>query len=153
VSDVEKSRLVAWNREMRAVHSRLREILQLVRTSLDAPELPARELLLYCHGFCVALSRHHLAEDAVLFPELSAQHPDLGDTIRRLQQDHSMIAHLITQLEHTVATAGSAEQLALHVEGIGAIMESHFRYEERQLLGILEALEVDQPIARMLGEF
>ena len=153
MSDVEKSRLVAWNREMRAVHTRLREILGLVRTSLDAPELPAGELLLYCHGFCVALSRHHVAEDTELFPVLSTRHPELGDTIRTLQQDHSMIAHLIADLEHAVATAGSPEQLALHVEGIGAIMESHFRFEERQLLGILETLELDQPIARVLGEF
>ena len=153
MSDVEKSRLVAWNREMRAVHARLREILGLVRTSLDAPELPTRELLLYCHGFCVALSRHHVAEDVALFPELSARHPELGDTIRKLQQDHSLIAHLIAELEHAVATADSSEQLALHVEGIGAIMESHFRYEERQLLEVLETLEWDQPIARVLGEF
>jgi len=153
VSDVEKNRLVAWDREMRAVHTRLREILELVRASLDASELPPRELLLYCHGFCVALSRHHIAEDAELFPVLSARHPELGDTIRKLQQDHGMIAHLIADLEHAVAMAGSPEQLALHVEGIGAIMESHFRFEERQLLEILETLEVDQPIARVLGEF
>ena len=32
-------------------------------------------------------------------------------------------------------------------------MESHFRYEERQLLEVLETLEWDQPIARVLGEF
>ena len=147
------SRRAGWSPGTARCAPRLREILGLVRTSLEAPELPTRELLLYCHGFCVALSRHHVAEDVALFPELSARHPELGDTIRKLRQDHSLIAHLIAELEHAVATADSSEQLALHVEGIGAIMESHFRYEERQLLEVLETLEWDQPIARVLGEF
>ena len=138
---------------MLAVHARLREVLDLVRVSLEAPETPARELLLYCHGFCVALDRHHRAEDVALFPELTARHPGLADTIGKLRQDHSMIAHLISGLENAVAAAGSADELSRHVEGIGAIMESHFRYEERQLLGILETLQLDARPERMLGEF
>ena len=32
-----------------------------------------------------------------------------------------------------------------HVEGVDAIMESHFRYEERELVGLLDALEGHGP--------
>ena len=32
-----------------------------------------------------------------------------------------------------------------HLEGVDAIMESHFRYEERSLVGVLDAVEGDGP--------
>jgi hypothetical protein len=38
-----------------------------------------------------------------------------------------------------------------HLEGIAAIMESHFRYEERQLLSVLETLSLDAPPEEVLG--
>lgn len=39
------------------------------------------------------------------------------------------------------------------MDGIGAIMESHFRYEERQLLGVLDALDLDAEVTEVLGPF
>jgi hypothetical protein len=63
VSEGEKTRLIAWTRELRAVHGRLREALRVTRSALDG-EAPAavasRELLLFCHGFCAALTAHHV---------------------------------------------------------------------------------------------
>ena len=32
-----------------------------------------------------------------------------------------------------------------HLEGVDAIMESHFRYEERELVALLDALVGDGP--------
>ncbi|HEX2290928.1 MAG TPA: hemerythrin domain-containing protein, partial [Pseudonocardiaceae bacterium] len=61
-----------------------------------------RETLLYCWGFCAALSGHHRSEDQVLFPQLSQAHPDLVPVIRQLTQDHNMIGHLIGQLERSL---------------------------------------------------
>ena len=43
------------------------------------------------------------------------------------------------------------EELALHLEGIAAIMESHFRYEERQLLTVLETLHLEAAPGDVLG--
>lgn len=95
VTEGEKARLIAWSRELRTVHERLREALQLTRAALAAgePAEPAqRDLLLFCHGFCAALTGHHEGEDRELFPAIAAAHPELRDTLGKLQQDHSMIA-------------------------------------------------------------
>ena len=51
-----------------------------------------------------------------------------------------MIEHLLTALEAAVARAAPPSELDRHLEGLSAIMESHFRYEERQLLTVLETL-------------
>lgn len=57
-----------------------------------------RELIHSFHSFCVSLTGHHDGEDRTLFPALNEAHPELGDTIRKFMQDHSMIAHLIGEL-------------------------------------------------------
>lgn len=140
----EAGRLVAWDRELREVHDRLRGALRVAREAadVDVPDA-ARDLLLYCHGFCVALSGHHLGEDRALFPSLRVAHPQLAPVIAKLEQDHSMIASLLAGLRAAVDAAESGERLARHLEGLAAIMESHFRFEERELLGILSSLELD----------
>ncbi|VXC01017.1 hemerythrin domain-containing protein [Citricoccus sp. K5] len=77
----ETHRLVAWSRELREVHHRLRAALE--QAALDRSESPA--------------------------------------------------------------------VLERHLDGIGAIMESHFRYEERQLLAVLETLALDSAPGDVLG--
>jgi hemerythrin-like domain-containing protein len=152
----ETSRLVAWSRELRAVHDLLRRALEVTREAVadgESAESATRELLLFCHGFCTALSGHHRGEDATLFPALLAQHPELRDTIAKLEQDHSMIEHLVSGLQAVVDRRGTSDELDRHLEGIAAIMESHFRYEERQLLGVLETLELDAGTEAALGPF
>jgi hemerythrin-like domain-containing protein len=158
VSEGEKTRLVAWYDEMRAVHGQLRRALELVReTAADDPAGadPAADLLVYCRGFCTALSRHHRAEDVVLFPELEARHPELGDVLRRLRQDHGMIGHLLGDLELALDRAGdpasSRTAVERHLDGVGAIMESHFRYEEKALGSVLAALDLDADRDAVLG--
>jgi hemerythrin HHE cation binding domain-containing protein len=156
VSSGDTSRLIAWHRELSAAHSRLRAALQLAQDSLTDPHLAdphraSRDLLLYCLGFCAALGGHHRSEDAGLFPELVGRHPELDETIAYLQQDHSMIAHLLGGLEKDVASQAPPEVIGRHLEGLAAIMESHFRYEERQLLGVLAALDLDASVPDMLG--
>jgi hemerythrin-like domain-containing protein len=153
VSEDEKHRLIAWNRELTAAHQRLRQALQVSREALNAGDAgPARaDLLLYCHGFCAALSGHHVSEDAALFPELSARHPGLKSTIAKLRQDHEMIAALLTQFSDALAAAAAPDQLGRHLDGLSAIMESHFRYEERQLLDALSALHLETDPHVLLG--
>ncbi|TDB82436.1 hemerythrin domain-containing protein [Micromonospora sp. KC721] len=150
----EKTRLVAWSRELRGVHDRLREALTVTRQALDAgePVEPAtRDLLLFCHGFCIALTAHHEGEDRHLFPAIAEQYPWLRDTLYYLRQDHSMIAHLLLGLQEAVARAAPPPELRQHVEGVAAIMESHFRYEERQLLTVLETLALGTDPDVVLG--
>lgn len=139
---------------MRAVHERLREALRVTRAAVDdgeAAEPATRDLLLFCHGFCAALTGHHEGEDRELFPAIAAAHPGLRETLRRLEQDHSMIAHLLTGVQAAVDRAASPAELGRHLEGIAAIMESHFRYEERRLLTVLETLTLDAAPHDVLG--
>ncbi|MET8115615.1 hemerythrin domain-containing protein [Streptomyces prasinus] len=154
MTERETTRLVAWSQELRRVHSRLREALSVTRASL-ADGTPGKatthELLLYCHGFCTALDGHHQGEDRTLFPAVAAAYPKLRPVLRSLEQDHSMIAHLLGGLRNAVDRAAPPEELDQHLEGIAAIMENHFRYEERQLLTVLETLELAAAPEEALG--
>jgi hemerythrin-like domain-containing protein len=154
VTEGEKTRLTTWSHELRRVHHRLREALQVTRTALargETTEPAARELLLFCHGFCTALTRHHSGEDRGLFPAIAEAHPGLRDTLCQLEQDHSMIAHLVTGMQAAVERGGAPSEIDRHLEGIAAIMESHFRYEERQLLTVLDTLALDADPQEVLG--
>lgn len=147
----DEARFVAWHHEMRAVHQRVRDALEVARESLRSGDATAGggDLLLYCRGFCTALSAHHTSEDGGLFPAIAARHPGLAAVLDKLRQDHSMIAHLVTELDR--ARGASAEEAERHLDGIGAIMESHFQYEERQLLTVLETLDLVADRNAMLG--
>jgi hemerythrin-like domain-containing protein len=162
VSEGEQGRLIAWNRELTAAHQRLRRAVRLARDAVDAGAAATgtvdtgdgasarADLLLYCQGFCAALSGHHVSEDGALFPELSARHPALRPVIAKLTQDHEMIAALLTQFDRALTSAAPSE-LALHLDGLSAIMESHFQYEERQLLGTLATLDLAADPRAVLG--
>lgn len=147
MSERETTRLVAWNQEMREVHRRLREAVRLI----TADELAPADLLLFCHGFCTALDGHHRGEDTTLFPAIEAAHPHLRPVLRALRQDHSMIAHLLGGLRDAVLSEAPPEELRRHLDGISAIMENHFRYEERQLLTVLETLHLTADPKEALG--
>lgn len=154
MSGGEEARLVAWGAEMRAVHDRLRGALRLslqaVAMGRNLPD-PGRELLLFCHGFCAALDGHHRGEEALLFPAVEAAHPDLAPQLRKLEQDHAMIGTLLAGLRSDVDRTADPATLGRHLDGLGAIKESHFRFEERTLLGILDRLGLDAPLAEVLG--
>jgi hemerythrin-like domain-containing protein len=153
VSEVESNRLIAWNRELVTAHQRLRQALRLTRDALDAGRAGplTTDLLLYCHGFCAALSGHHVSEDTALFPELSARYPELAATIAKLRQDHEVIASLLTQLNDALVSSAAPSDLARHLDGLSAIMESHFSYEERQLLEVLATLDLTADPNDLLG--
>jgi hemerythrin-like domain-containing protein len=153
VSDSEKSRLIAWNRELTAAHQRLRQALRVTRDAAGGGVAgPAgADLVLYCHGFCAALSGHHVSEDTALFPELSARHPELRSAIARLVQDHEMIAALLSQLNQALTAPAAPAELLRHLDGLSAIMESHFSYEERQLLNVLATLDLEADPRTLLG--
>ena len=88
---------------------------------------------------------------ARLFPELHESHPELDKTIAYLKQDHSMIAHLLAELERVVQSQAPPAEIGRHLEGVAAVMESHFRYEERQLLAVLADIDLDAAVTDVLG--
>ena len=151
---MDAARLIAWDQELRSAHARLRSALAATRASLEAgTAAPAAtsELVLYCIGFCTALDGHHAAEDRTLFPALRAQHPHLGPVIDKLMQDHSMLAHLLAGLRSATESGADTSSIGRHLDGIAAIMESHFRFEEREILEPLRELAVDADVPSTLG--
>ena len=154
MTERDTSRLIAWNNELRGVHNRLREALEVARASLGtggAVPTVSSDLFVYCRGFCVALGQHHRGEDRSLFPAIEAAHPELAPVLRNLEQDHSMIDSLTDELEAVVQRSASPAEVKRHLEGISAIMESHFAYEERQLLTVLETLALSAEPEAVLG--
>jgi hemerythrin-like domain-containing protein len=138
---------------MYRVHQRLRDALEDAQDAVadnGSAEI-AMDLLVHCRGFCTALDRHHRGEDAVLFPAIRAAHPHLARTLDTLTRDHSMIAHLIGGLDLAVTRGDPPSVLERHLDGLAAIMENHFRYEERQLMAILEELDLDAEVESALG--
>jgi len=138
---VTAERLVAWGSELRVVHGRLRDALLVARESVEAgasTETLARDIRLFCWGFCVALNGHHSGEDSTLFPALLAAHPELAPVVANLERDHSMIAHLISGLEASLQSGEEKAVLVRHLDGIEAVMETHFGYEERQISALLD---------------
>ncbi|MET0967310.1 MAG: hemerythrin domain-containing protein, partial [Nakamurella sp.] len=99
-------RVAAWGQELRAVHQRLRDALQFAREAVEdgaETESLAKNLELFCWGFCTALNGHHSSEDSKLFPLVLREAPDLASTVGKLVQDHNMIAYLIVDLEKALS--------------------------------------------------
>jgi hemerythrin-like domain-containing protein len=146
-------RLTAWGEELRQVHRKLRNALALARAALDGgDEVDATgDLLLFCHGFCAALIGHHRGEDGSLFPEVVKRRPDLAPVIAKLTQDHNMIDHLIGGLEKALAESASPEVAHRHLDGIEAVMETHFKFEETQLVAVLNAMDEDFDKTEIFG--
>ncbi|MGJ9424054.1 hemerythrin domain-containing protein [Aeromicrobium sp. CF3.5] len=137
------------------MHERLRTSVGIARDAIDDDphdiEL-GRDLLLYCWGFCQALDGHHRSEDTALFPMLLDIDPGLAEVVATLKRDHSMLNHLIGAMQQALQRHESADQLHRHLDGIEAVMQTHFGYEERQLRGVLERLDPgDVGVARLLG--
>ncbi len=131
----------AWDRELRLVHERLRASLALAREAVDGGAAASFErLLTFCKGFCAALDGHHTSEDAALFPALLDRHPELAGTVAKLTQDHSMLAYLLGDFSRALGDGTEPDDLHRHLDGIEAIMETHFGFEERQLLEPLRRL-------------
>ena len=154
VPDGEATRLVAWNLELTRAHAALRRALAVAADALSRGESTpsaARDLLLYCRGFCIALDGHHRGEDRHLFPAVAASYPHLRPVLRALEQDHSVIAHLLNGLQAAIDRSADVTELSGHVEGIAAIMENHCRYEEKQLLAILQTLDLPASATEVLG--
>jgi hypothetical protein len=155
---VRADRVVALGQELVRVHDGLRDELRALQEAVTAgrpPEPDGRSLLAHCAGFCSALTRHHTAEDSRAFPVLAAQYPDLAPLIGKLQEDHELVGVIVGRIEEAAAwLAGPGEdasRLAGEVDGLAAILESHFAFEERRIVQALDGLRTDEPAAELFG--
>lgn len=130
-------RATAWSRQLAGAHDLLREQLRSLRPDAGLPQAGDR-LLTHCLAFCSALAAHHDGEDTGMFAELLRARPDLRPAVSKLAEDHRLIAGILATVRDLAHEAGQAgrerrEAIRRELDGLAAILESHFRYEERAL--------------------
>ncbi|MBB5786366.1 hemerythrin domain-containing protein [Jiangella mangrovi] len=149
--DGDLDRTAAWSRQLTETHATLRERLRRLQSDLGGETAAGfdadgadGDLLAHCLGFCAALTTHHEGEDSGLFAELLRVRPDLAATVAALQEDHWLIAGILTTVQGLAGetqagvTAERRDAIRGELDGLAAIMESHFRYEERAIGAALD---------------
>jgi hemerythrin-like domain-containing protein len=140
-------RAVALSEQLIQVHHSLRERIATVRQQIaagaDGPAAVPEDLLSHCVGFCAALHTHHSGEDERLLPALRAASPALAPVIDNLIEDHRLVAGIMQRIRELLAphrNPAAPAALIRELDGLTAILESHFSYEERRLASALDAL-------------
>lgn len=120
-----------------------REEIEAARSIIQ--ELAARQgysgIGSLCSGFCALLTLHHTIEDRQVFPGLGRVEPALVPVLRRLMEEHEVIAEIITlvygEIDRTETGREAAPALKRVAEHLRDRLASHLRYEESQLVGAL----------------
>jgi hemerythrin-like domain-containing protein len=148
----------AWSlgAELVAVHQWLRAELARIRDDLDSHsgQSPAHgPLQVRCIDFCQALTNHHTSEDNTAFSVLADAFPELANVLDQLRQDHQLVAGVLRQLSEILATLtpDNSEQARREIDGLTAILESHFQWEERRLVAALDELNSTRTAAELFG--
>ncbi|MCN9243718.1 hemerythrin domain-containing protein [Streptomyces sp. RY43-2] len=142
-------RLRGFGTQLIEVHLWLREELASLRGNVEGyltEGAPLRELRTNCLTFCSALHRHHHGEDATAFDVLAAQYPELTAFIEELRKDHDLVEESLRRLEALVAELGNTDrdpiEIQREIDGLAALMETHFVYEEKRIVSALNALDI-----------
>lgn len=125
------ARFLAYGNQLVETHAQLRAMLDDIRDGL----VPEASLPVHCLAFCRALSAHHTGEDREVFPELAARHPELRSFLDDLARDHEIIAGYLDRIQARGGAVGS------ELDELTAMLETHFRGEEKRLVGVLNALD------------
>jgi Hemerythrin HHE cation binding domain len=144
--DSEYFRFRAYGQQLIEIHIGLRDMLADLREGF----VPDAELGVHCLAFCAAVTRHHTGEDTGVFPLLAERHPGLRAFLAGLERDHQVIAGLLTRVstlsgqlrdEHTPARAAAVQS---ELDGLAAVLETHFIGEEKRLVAVLDALDTSE---------
>jgi hypothetical protein len=142
--------MAALSEQLTQVHQALREQLAALRREAAggtaAGTAAGTDLLGHCLSFCAAIHTHHTGEDGQLLPALRAAAPELAPVIDNLIEDHALVAGLLRQVRELLAperTPVSPDALGRELDGLTAILESHFSYEERRIARALDTLGPD----------
>jgi iron-sulfur cluster repair protein YtfE (RIC family) len=145
-----QQRLAAFGIELIEIHDHLRRELADLRQALDEHRFDRdsrpRALRAHCLAFCAALGKHHTGEDIGAFPLLRKEFPELAPTIAKLADDHGLVAGILRRLNELLdglpAELEPADTIRVlgEFDGLAAILESHFGFEERTIVAALNAL-------------
>lgn len=135
----------ALSRELVEVHNWLRGELRRVTDEVDnyTGSRPV-DLRAHCLAFCTALTRHHTREDDIAFPALAQRFPELAPVLQGLSDDHRLVADILLRLRELLADLGAGDlpHIKDEIAGLTAILESHFRWEERRIATAFDQLPI-----------
>jgi hemerythrin-like domain-containing protein len=144
VNMVAHDRATALSIQLTLTHQALRERVRELRHQLLSGRPPASptgtDLREHCASLCAALDRHHTGEDEGLFPALRREFPELAPTVDKLAEDHWLIAGILRRLGELTAGDADAAAVVGELDGLAAIMDSHFAFEERRISAAIDAL-------------
>ncbi len=146
--DTPHGRLTAFGNQLIEVHLWLRREIDDLREDVEAQiaeGVRPRELRAHCLTFCSALDRHHTGEDGGAFPRLAEEFPELRPVLEELQRDHRLIEDSLRRLEELLDGLDErTDPVAVRgeLDGLAALMETHFVYEEKRIVAALNALDV-----------
>lgn len=134
----EHERVLALSLQLAQAHQTLRSQIAKVRAGLGQRRLSDDALVTHCLAFCDALTTHHRGEDEGLFVQLLVERPDLAPTVAKLIEDHGLIAGILSNIRELADRAAGSSGVVLdaigrEIDGLIAIMNSHFGYEERSV--------------------
>jgi hemerythrin-like domain-containing protein len=89
-------------------------------------------------SFCTALHGHHSHEDAGLFPDLRAKHPELAADLDRLEEQHRVIDPLLERATAAINASQTDGALAI-VRELETALAEHLDLEERVAIPHLRA--------------
>ncbi len=139
----DRDRAVAFGLQLAQAHQELRRQIKQLRMGLGRHRSDDDVLVTHCVAFCNALTAHHRGEDTGLFVQLLRERPDLAGTVAKLVEDHDAIASILSRVAELAETAAGSrgadlEPIERELDGLAAIMDSHFSYEERSLSKALD---------------
>ncbi len=153
-------RAIALSLQLAQAHHELRRRLRTLRSDLGSPSATDDQLVTHCLAFCAAITAHHQGEDEGMFAELLRLRPDLAGTVGKLVQDHGMIAWILSRIADLAATAAATESrgpaldaISGELDGLAAIVESHFAFEERAISAALDGGTATAGWTGMVFEF
>jgi iron-sulfur cluster repair protein YtfE (RIC family) len=128
----EEQRLIAWGDELVKLHDGFRKELARIRGAAGG----GFDLRTHCLAFCDALHAHHEGEDAVLFPHLGAEYPELREVLTRLGTEHRVVARLISRIRDLQG----GDEVGAELDRLADELEAHLDYEEEQLVPLLNQM-------------
>jgi deazaflavin-dependent oxidoreductase (nitroreductase family) len=124
------------------IHDAFRLELSRIRREVAAsgPGLGA-QLRVNCLTVCQGLAHHHAGEDSGVFPMLARRQPGLAPVLDRLGREHEQVAVLLAELRAAVAAdRDDPARVATDVERLVTALEAHLRYEEAELIPVLDGI-------------
>ena len=104
----------------------------------------------FCAQYCRVVTMHHTIEDTHMFPALAAAAPQVEPVLRRLGEEHEVIAELLDRFDralvrlvdgsHGEPSAAGPAEIGRLAAALSDLLLSHLSYEEGELaeaLGLL----------------